>query len=192
MSIIQTAHGIHLPPRKKKDRSRSLTLRFVLTGTIPSKKNRQVATMPWRRLIKAIRTLISTAAGSGITIGQIVALFKQNKPYIRQSDEFRAWHEEAKQKIVEQAQKQVAALNPSHDLVLPASRASISIYHYWKDDRVRDNSNKAETIHDLLVDAAILTGDTWQELSPIKADADLYRGEILDHITVIDLTLYEW
>ncbi len=188
--MIQSSHGVYLPPRKKKNRPKALTMRFVLTGTIPSKKNRQIATMNWKRILKAISGILSKSGGS-IKMKEIVAVFKENKPYVRQSEDFRKWNDEAKAIILSQAQKWSRSLE-KHNMIFPVRVASVSIYHYWKDNLVRDNSNKAETIHDLLVDAGVISGDSWQQLNPIKAEADIYRHEIKDHITVIDLTAYEW
>jgi hypothetical protein len=188
--MIQTSHGIHLPPRKKKNRPKSITLRFVITGTIPSKKNRQIPAINWKRLLKQILHLIYSKKYN-VVADDLKAIFKDNKPYIRQSEKFREWHEKAKLIIVEQAAKLHGSYS-KFNLEYPISEASIKIYHYWKDNVVRDNSNKSETIHDLFKDTNIITDDCWQALSPIAADAGLYAGEITDHITVIDLTAYKW
>lgn len=188
--MIQSSHGVHLPPRKKKDRPNAITLRFIITGVIPSKKNRQIPAINWKRLFKDIFTLLTKHKGK-ITVDQLKEVARNNKPYIRQSEKFRAWEKETQELIVQQAAKLHESYK-KHGLSFPISDASISVYHYWKDDRRRDNSNKSETIHDLLKDINIITDDCWQALTPIKADAGLYAGEILDHITVIDLTAYKW
>lgn len=188
--MITKSHGIYLPPRKKKVRNKSITIRFVLTGTIPSKKNRQIATMNWIGIVRAIKAIVMKKSKMAAFF-DIIAVFKKNKPFIRPADEFKVWNEKAKAVIIEQAQTNKQYFK-KFDLSYPIQESSISIYHYWKTNAIRDNSNKAETIHDLLVECGIIAGDNWQCLSPNKADADLYRGDLLDHITVIDLTAYKW
>ena len=47
---ITTIAGIYIRPRKKRQgRMRSITLRFALEGSVPSKKNNQVSIVDWRR-----------------------------------------------------------------------------------------------------------------------------------------------
>ena len=51
---IRGFNGISLPPRKNRslDKKNCITMRFVLTGAIPSKKNSQRAAMNWYKIIK--------------------------------------------------------------------------------------------------------------------------------------------
>jgi hypothetical protein len=193
MPRIKTIFGVTIPPRKKK-RGREpgckvVTMDFVITGAIPSKKNRILPAFDFLKVLKIITDLGSHK----ITVAQAIDRLKTCKPYLRHSKKFREWEEQAKQLLITQAGIWAGRLRAKgYDVQFPISDASISIYHYWKDNAERDNSNKAETIHDLLISAGIITKDSWQCLTPTLADAECYQGEILDHITEINLTAFNW
>lgn len=187
---IYTGSGkrIYLPPRKKKIIERQpLILRLVIDGPVPSKKNLQIATINWRRIIFLVKHFISTTQ----TFKEFIVELRKVRPFIRYSPRFVEWEEKTLLDLQQQAVRWWASYQ-ERKLIFPITKASISIYHYWADNRRRDNSNKMESINDVLVSAGILTDDTWQTLSPIVADADLYHGEINDHITMITITAYDW
>lgn len=174
---------IYLPPRKKRQYSYCLPLRFVITGTIPSKKNRQIATINHNKIKSVVSKYFKTSSD------ELYKELKEIKPYIRPAKNYLEWEEAVKQDIVLQAARW-ATRYKKHNLIFPISKASISIYHYWKDDRERDNSNKAESLHDMFVSAGIITSDAWQNLNPTQAEADLYTQGLSDHITTITITAY--
>lgn len=189
---LKTLHGIVIPPKQPKGRTtgNSITLDFVITGTIPSKKNRQIATMNYNKIIAQFK---QNAVQGALPIGLAAQILKENKPYIRHSKNFQAWEEKTKEKILAQAATWNARLSSKgYEAIFPIPDASIKIYHYWKDWKKRDNSNKAETLHDLFVSAGILHDDSWQSLSPNEADAGCYAEEITNHITLITITAYGW
>ncbi len=183
-------HGVSIPNRKKKRRKKIATLTYILTGTVPSKKNEQAAWVNRGPAFKRYATIIKSKGS--LSREDFVSIVSELRPYIRPGENFKKWHVEAKASIQAQQKKIYKSLVDRGIVIeFPASNVSIRIYHYWKDDLIRDNSNKAETIHDLMVDCGILAGDNWQVLTPNEADADLYKGEIVDHITEISLTVYE-
>lgn len=190
--MIKTIHGVPIPPRKKKaHRLYAQTIDFVITGAIPSKKNRQIATINWNKMYKLLKNLFTQ--GEPVTLKRIYEAMRQCKPHIRHSKKFQEWEAEKKTLVSQQAGSWATRLRAKgYDVIFPIDDASITITHYWKDNAIRDNSNKAETIHDLLVYAGILKGDNWQCLTPCQMDADCYDGEITDHITVIQITGYNW
>jgi hypothetical protein len=188
--MIQRSHGVYLPPRKNKNRSGYITVRFVLTGMVPAKKNRQIATI--NRLHILSRGAAFARHGEfSVKVLKRILEEKSSKPYIRRSKKFEEWNTAAKAIIATQAAKHIKSYE-KYNLSFPIKEASISIYHYWKDNYIRDSSNRLDTVQDLLVEAGILLDDSWHNLSPVKVDADIYAGEILDHITVVDLTAYRW
>lgn len=187
--MIQSVHGVPLPPRKQYSHSKCVTIRFVITGTIPSKKNRMLATMNWNKIFKALVTLF--VSGGGLTVKKVMAILSDNKPFVRQSEKYKEWEKVVKPILAQQAAKNLLAYR-SHGLEYPIRKASISVYHYWKDNLTRDNSNKCEGIHDMLVSLNIIRDDTWQCLFRTKSEANIYPGQLLDHITVVELTAYEW
>jgi hypothetical protein len=180
--------GVFIPPRKKRSwRKHPVTLEFVLTGAVPSKKNRQRAAIMTSWFFNQVKKWVAGRSSIPSTdlLNQQKELLKQLKPFIRPSGGFPAWADHTKAKLIEQA----AIWRITYpDLIFPITRCSIKIYHYWKDDRVRDNSNKADTLHDIFKEAGIISDDRWQVLHETHSEADLYEGEILDHITTINIT----
>jgi membrane-bound lytic murein transglycosylase B len=64
----------------------------------------------------------------------------------------------------------------------------VKIYHYWKDDRERDLTNKFDSVNDLLVAAGIVKNDNWQVIKKIHSEGESYKGQITKAITRIDVT----
>jgi hypothetical protein len=186
---ITTIGGYYIRPRKKKKRgTKHLTLRFALLGTVPSKKNNQIAIT---RLDDAIRRMnYFLQQGNGlIDRAQCQEVLDLVRSMIVPSNRFQKWHKKSLEDIKRQRDDWTRHVH-ARGLTWPLAGCSISVYHYWKDDRIRDNSNKLESIQDLLVDAGILVDDAWQHLSPVVTDADSYIGELRDHTTVINITVY--
>jgi hypothetical protein len=184
---------VHIPPRKKRSAGKTITLKFVLTGTVPSKKNMQVPTINRKAINRKIDVFYQ--ANVNIQAKNFVkwakGLIKDVKPFIRNPEKFRIWEESTKELIVERA-KYWKQRYEHEGLIFPITRCSISIYHYWSDNYTRDNSNKAETIHDILVATGIIADDTYQCLFKTESEAECYKGEILDHITEIYITAHRW
>ena len=177
---ITSLHGVLIPPKKKLVVKNYRTLRFVIEGTIPSKKNMIWADSNINVLLRKLH--------SYKVVTEAVAWLKDNlKVYIRNSKKYTDWLEAAKPKIIEQAAKGIAKYQPE-GMVYPLSLVSIKVYHYWKDNIERDNSNKYDTIIDLFVSCGVLTDDCWQVVRKNESEAQWYEGQILDHITTIDIT----
>jgi hypothetical protein len=185
--MIRTIHGVHIPPRRKNSRKVLYTLRFVITGTVPSKKNRQRARISWKAAIVKAKEILK-AKGS-INLADLFTILRALVPYVSPPPAFDEWEKKAIGIVVEQAAQERLSYP---ELIFPiGTRCRLKIYHYWADNDVRDNSNKAETLHDVFVKAGIIAGDNWQCLFRNEAEAELYRGEITDHITEISLTVYD-
>lgn len=186
------SHGVHIPPRKKQS-GRNITLEFVLTGTVPSKKNLQVPTFNRQRAVRKVHSLLY-AVGSDTLEDRKEAIRQavdDIRCYIHNSGRYTKWVSVQKPVIAQQVQ----ALNrryKAHGLAYPITRCSISIVFYWADDRARDNSNKAETIQDLLVSCGIIADDNYRCLFKTVTEAENYKGEINEHIAQIFITAYDW
>jgi len=173
--------GVLLPPKKKPIAFQCVTLRFVLTGIVPSKKNR---TRAGSNLFALIGRARKKRTGANAT-----AFIKENmKLFIRSAPEHIEWAKVSKPIVLQQAAAWSEKYH-KHGIMFPLNAVSMKIYHYWADNAKRDNSNKADTIADLLVDAGILSDDSWQVLNPCNSESGNYHGQILDHITTIDLTV---
>jgi hypothetical protein len=109
------------------------------------------------------------------------------KPFVRNSKKYLDWLETTKPVVLRQA----AAERKRYEkfgLWYPLDNVSVKVYHYWKDNLERDNSNKYDTIIDLLVSVGILVNDAWQIVGKNESESECYSGQILDHITTIDIT----
>lgn len=186
-SILDGAGVRHyLPPRRKRVFEKNLIIRLVIPGTIPSKKNCQIADGQKNK----VEGILRRSMGQPVTqqlIDDILAV----KPYIRNSERYKKWEEKAKPDLLAQCARWHVSY-AKQGLSYPITKATISIYHYWADPKERDNSNKAESIHDTLVAAGILSSDSSRCLYKNTAEADMYKGEILKHTTVVVLTAHEW
>lgn len=121
----------------------------------------------------------------------VVSLIRKIKPYIMRPRKYIEWEDAVKLKIVDQAQYWRNVFE-AQGLQYPITRCSISIRHYWADDRIRDNSNKSETLHDILVSSGIIVDDNDKCLYLNKAEAQSWKGEIRQSITLIHITAYDW
>lgn len=180
---ITSLHGVLLPPKKKFTGLQYRTLRFVLVGTIPSKKN-----MLWAD--SNFNLLLRKAYSFKIVVDAIGWLKDHLKIYMRNSKKYTDWLEDNKQVIHIQANKEISKYETAglSWRSYPLPLVSIKVYHYWKDDIARDNSNKYDTIIDLFVSCGLIADDCWQVVRKNESEAECYHGQINDHITTIDLT----
>ena len=190
---ITSLHGVLLPPRKKTIWPKTVTLRFVITGTIPSKKN-----MIWAdtNLFKLTNKLLTFTV-----VRECVAWLKSNlKAFIRNSQKYVDWKDGTTDKetgertigmaevITAQAAAEIKKYD-RHGLTYPLPQVTVKVYHYWKDNMARDNSNKYDTIIDLFTSCGLITDDCWQVVRNNESESECYFGEILDHITEVYLTV---
>lgn len=191
-AIIQTimdgsGNRYHIPPRKSHAHDKNLIIRLVIPGRIPSKKNRQIATINYMRIIR----LFGSFFGRPFDRSMAKQLLAEIKPYIRPADDYLKWEEEIKADIIKQCARWQQSYS-AHGLTFPITRCRISVYHYWKDRYTRDNSNKAEGIHDMLVSAGIITQDAYENMYKNTSEAECYKGEVIDNLTIITITAHSW
>lgn len=182
MGRITSIHGILLPPKKKELAARYITFRFVVTGTIPSKKN---MIWPDSNLPFLLKSLYAMPG-----VKKCVDYLRENlRVFIRNSTKYTNWVEATKPALTQQAAIEMARYE-KYGLIYPLSGVTVKVYHYWADDIQRDLTNKLDTINDLLVSCGIIANDNWQVLGKIESGCGLYRGEILKQITTIDVTVH--
>ena len=176
----------HIPPRKEPKFQDNLVLRFVIAGTIPSKKNCQVPVANKRKVEGILNRKFGQTIDK-VLIDEILAV----KPFIRRSARYNKWEDRVRDDLVLQAARWIDSY-ASKELKFPIKKASIAIYHYWADPKERDNSNKAESIHDALVACGIILKDSSNCLYKTAAEAGLYRDELNKHLTIFTITAHEW
>jgi len=182
---VQTWFGIHIPPfKEEKYGAKSTTIRFALTGNIPSKKNNQQAVTirkhargwaneqakfrqpTWGDVHRAISMCTSKMRGNA----KYNEFLKKHKPIIH--SQMKWWAERLSSK----------------GLIFPISKSTVTVKLHFKSRYVQDTLNKQQTIQDLLVDAGVIVDDEYKCLNPIIGKSACYYEEIVNDIAFISLT----
>lgn len=183
---FQTYFGVPIPPQKRvKYGSGTTTIRFVLTGKIPAKKNRQQSVTvrnaarswaneirkqkpnpTWDDLHRAISMVSSKMRGNA----EYLDFLKTAKPIIQQ--QMQIWSERLYDK----------------GLIFPIPKASMSLRLYFKDKYIRDTVNLQQTIQDTLVECGVIANDDYNTLNPIFSESECYYEEIIYNIAFISLS----
>lgn len=182
----QTWFGVPIPPfKEEKFGANSTTIRFVLTGKMPSKKNNQQAVTvrqptrkwaiemekqgkaaTWKDVHKAINMVSSKMRGNA----EYNEFVKKCKPILQ--EQMKWWSTSLKDK----------------GLVFPISKATMTLKLHFKNKYVTDTVNKQQSIQDVLVDCGIIANDDYRSLNPIIGKSACYYEEIIYDIAFISLT----
>lgn len=192
---MRTKFGVLIPAFKPPERPIPITIEFVLTGAIPSHKNRQRASFNYSWAIGQIKKFFRSQTPADITVKAcmsfVVKLIKNIRPFIYKPDDIVKWEQAAIDTITKQANENRITY-ARHRLRYPITHCSISILHYWADEYQRDNSNREQTIHDLLVTAGIIADDNYKCLFRNVSEAACFKDVLTDHVTTINITAYHW
>jgi len=177
--------GVPIPPfKEEKLGSSATTIRFVLTGKIPSKKNNQQAVAvrkfarAWAKEQSQFRQ--PTWADVNKAIGMVFGKMRGNADYA-------AFLEKVRPILQEQSAYWTKQLEHKK-LVFPLQKATLSLRLYFKDRYVTDTVNKQQTIQDILQDCCIIANDDYKSLNPIHSASANYYEEIVKDIAAITLT----
>jgi hypothetical protein len=184
---ITSIFGVYIRPRKKKIYNKSITLRFVIEGSIPSKKNNQVAIVKWKEADRIAEKIFQS--GKQISATEYDKIKRFTKAFITPSARHQKWENKVAPLIIAQRNKWTALI-ASKGLIWPLSKCSVSIYTYKKDRKLRDMGNRLLSVEDILVKCQVILDDNDKVLAPITLDADEYVDEITEQCTVINLTAY--
>lgn len=172
---VQRLFGVYIPPKKVPVAKKYLTLRFCLTGLIPSKKNDFYSENNYRQIMNL-----------AFTKPDPKEWLKQNvKSWIRGSKKYLQWLEDVDSTIREQAE----FWRVKYDLIYPLDYVSIKTYYFFADRTARDLISKDESILDMLTMKAIIQDDNYGVLYKTSSDGGCYKDEIFDHICTIDVTV---
>jgi len=172
---VQKLFGTHIPPKKVPTPKKYLTLRFKLTGLIPSKKNDYYAENNYRQIM-----------GIAFTKPNPKMWLKDNvRSWVRGSKKYLEWLDA----IQEELQPQIKFWRDKYNLVYPLNYVSIKTYYYFADSTARDLISKDESIYDMLVTKGVIIDDNYSVLYKTSSHGGCYKGEINDHIVTIDITL---
>ena len=182
----QTYFSIPIPPFKdEKLGAGSLTIRFILTGKIPSKKNNQMSV--------AVRKFARDWAKKQEKLGRNPSWKDVNraitlcKSKVRPNVEYIQWVDKLKPVLHQQSSVWVERLD-AKGLIFPLKKATLSLRLYFKDRYITDTVNKQQSIQDLLVAAGIIANDDYKTLNPIHSASACYYEEIVEDIAFISLS----
>lgn len=171
---VQRLFGVWIPLKKIPNPKKYLTLRFCITGTIPSKKNDFYAENNYR--------LIANKAFASTNPRQY--LYDHVKSWIRGSERYLEWCESITDKINEQAH----FWSKKYDLVYPLDNVSVKTTYYFHDNTTLDLSNKNESIYDMLVKKGIIVDDNYKVMYKTSSEGYCCKGEINENICIVDIT----
>lgn len=178
-----TYFGVELPPfKEKKLGAGSVTIRFVLKGKIPSKKNRVTSVAVRKDAKDYINSLPDN-------ISKADAIRAINKVYSKVvgNIEFKEWVDQQKPILHAQCKEWVKRLGPK-GLVFPLSSAALSLRFYFNNRYITDTVNKQQSVQDLLIAAGIIADDDYNSLNPIYSASACYVDELIHSIVCISLS----
>jgi hypothetical protein len=183
---FQTYFGVPVPPfKEEKLGAGSVTIRFVVTGKIPSKKNSQQAVTIRQKAREHIRK-VKKERGSITTkdaqdaIGMCYARMRGNA-------EYQHFIKVQKPEIIKQMQEWRTRLGDK-GLIFPLSKAALSLRFYFNNKYITDTVNKQQTIQDLLVECGVVADDDYDTLNPIYSASACYVDELIYNIAFISLS----
>lgn len=188
---IRTYHGVPVPPWKHGAVKHQMTMVFVMTGRIPSKKNELVAVVERKDAFEYLKATLATLPDT-ISKKQAanIATTMVFKAYgkVVNSKAYQEWEAMAVETFKEQLKVFVEAAH-RNGIIFPISKCTVAVKFYWKGKYRRDNSNKSEGLHDALVAAHILADDSDRVMPDTSQGARDYSEEILKSMAVIYITV---
>lgn len=184
-SQIKTFFGVHIPPfKEQKLGSGGVTIRFILTGKTPSKKNNQMS-VAVRKFARdwAKKQEKDGKSPSWATVNKAISLCKSK---VRPNTDYQEWVEKMKPVLHQQCKFYIDRLG-GKGLIFPLKKATLNLRFYFKDRYITDTVNKQQSIQDLLISAGIIANDDYKTLNPIYSASASFYGEILQDIVYITL-----
>ena len=181
-----TYFGVPIPPvKKEKFKATSTTIRFVIKGNVPSKKNNQQAVT----VRKIARDWVNNQKRTGIppsyeSMHQAISMTSSK---MRGNVKYLEFVEKYKPIIIDQMSKWSERLQEK-GLIFPLSKATMTLTFYFKGRYVTDSVNKQQSIQDLLIDCGVLANDDYKTLNPITTSSSCHYDEITEDIAFISLT----
>jgi len=183
---FQTYFGVPIPPwKEEKIGAGSTTIRFILQGRVPSKKNHMMAVAVRKEAKKYINGIFKKK--NNLTILEALEAVKAVYAKIRPNSDYQAFVKAQKPVLMEQMKFWSGRLQ-AKGLIFPVPRATLSIRFYFDTRYVQDTVNKQQSVQDLLVEAGVISNDDYGTLNPIHAASACYYEEIVDTITFISIS----
>jgi len=183
---FQTYFGIPIPPfKEEKLGAGSTTIRFILTGKIPSKKNNQMSVAVRKYARDWAKKQEKTGKPpSWKDVNRAISMCKSK---VRPNSDYKEWVEKMKPILHQQSSWWSEKLQ-SKGLIFPLQKSTMSLRLYFKDRYVTDTVNKQQSIQDLLIEAKIIANDDYKSLNPIHSASACYFQELIHDIAFISLS----
>jgi hypothetical protein len=181
-----TYFGVAVPPfKEEKLGAGSTTIRFILTGKVPSKKNNQMSVA----VRVHARTWATKLQKTGVPPSWAVVnkAISKCKSKVRPNVEYQEWVEKTKPIIQKQSAWWRSQLEEK-GLIFPLPKSTMSLRLYFKHRRITDTVNKQQSIQDLLVAAGVIANDDYNSLNPIHSASACYYEELIHDIAFISLS----
>lgn len=183
MTRHKTYYGIPVPYfREESHGDGGFTIRFVLKGRIPSKKNKQMAVVSKG---DAKKFLYATMRDNGkISLSDALRAVDMAKGKMIGNKAYYAFLELFRPVIREQmkAQEQKMA---AKGLQFPLKKARLSLKFYYADRHITDTVNKQQSIQDLLVDCGVVKNDDYGTLNPISSSSASFFRELKENVCMV-------
>lgn len=184
--MFQTYFGIPVPPWKEnKLPAGAVSIRFVLVGKVPSKKNNMMSVAVRKEAMAYVKKLTSTKPT--ITRSEALKAIKMVYSKVRPNNEYLSFVEKQKPILQAQMAEHSASLRDK-GLIFPLTSASVNLRFYFESRYIQDTVNKQQSIQDLLIAAGVIANDDYETLNPINSSSACFHEEILETITNIYLT----
>lgn len=180
-----TYAGVPIPPfKEEKLGAGSTTIRFVITGRIPSKKNNSMSIT----IRKQARDYLNKVSKNGtVSLKEAQLAVGKTHSKMRGNQEYQAWVREQKPIILEQMHTWVERLS-GKGLIFPLTKCTLTARFYHDNLYHIDTLNKAQSVQDLLVDCKIIQDDNYAVLNPIHYASANYKDELIHSICFISLS----
>lgn len=183
---FQTYFGVPIPPfKEEKLGAGSITIRFVITGRVPSKKNSQQSVAIRKKARDYLKNLLNR--NGSITYDDAQRAIGKCYSKMRSNAEYKAFITYAKPIIIQQAAEWSVRLRDK-GLIFPLQKATLSLRFYFNNRYITDTVNKQQTMQDLLIEAGIIANDDYKSLNPIHAASACYVEELVESIAFVSLS----
>jgi hypothetical protein len=178
--------GVSIPPFKEnKLGAGSTTIRFVVTGKVPSKKNSQQSVAIRQKARDYLKDLNKRNGKISYDDAQKAISLCYSK--MRGNAEYIHFINKTKPIIHAQMQEWSKRLSDK-GLIFPLDKAALSLRFYFNNRYVTDTVNKQQTIQDLLVECGVIADDDYDTLNPIYSASACYVDELIYSISFISLS----
>lgn len=183
---FQTYFGVPIPPfKEEKLGAGTTTIRFVLTGTVPSKKNNEQAVTIRADARKWAKRL--EKQGKAPNWKDVHAAISMCKSKMRPNMAYLKYLEEVRPVLHAQSGWWMGRL-ASKGLTFPLKKATLTLRLYFKGRYMTDTVNKQQTIQDILKECKIIANDDYKTLNPINSASACYYEELIHDIAFISLS----